>query len=72
VDLLGHKSEVFEKFHLFQKHVEHLLNCKIITMQTDWGDEYQKLYSFFSRVGISHLVSSPHTHQQNGATEPKH
>jgi hypothetical protein len=26
-------------------------------MQTYWGGEYQKLNSFFQRVGISHLVS---------------
>jgi hypothetical protein len=41
-------------------------------MQTDWGGEYQKLNSFFQRVGISHLVSCPHAHQQNGPSERKH
>lgn len=41
-------------------------------MQTDWGAEYQKLSSFFSRIGISHLVFCPHTHQQNGAAMRKH
>jgi hypothetical protein len=41
-------------------------------MQTDWGGEYQKLHSFFDRIGISHLVSCPHAHQQNGAAERKH
>jgi hypothetical protein len=41
-------------------------------MQTDWGGEYQKLNSFFSRIGITHLVSCPHMHQQNGAVECKH
>jgi hypothetical protein len=70
--LLRHKFEVLEKFHLFQQHVEHLLNRKIVAIQTDWGGEYQKLNSFFSRIGISHLVSCPHTHQQNGAAERKH
>jgi hypothetical protein len=70
--LLKHKSEVFEKFHLFQQHVERLLNRKIVSMQTDWGGEYQKLNSFFSRIGITHLVSCPHMHQQNGAVERKH
>jgi hypothetical protein len=33
--LLRHKSEVFEKFHLFQQYVEHLLNRKIVAVQTD-------------------------------------
>jgi hypothetical protein len=72
--LLKHKSEVFDKFRSFQAHVEHLFNCKILAMQTYWGQggEYQKLSSFFDRFGITHLVSCPHTHQQNGTTERKH
>jgi hypothetical protein len=41
-------------------------------MQTDWGGEYQKLNSFFQRIGILHHVSCPHAHQQNGAAERKH
>lgn len=41
-------------------------------MQTDWGGEYEKLNSFFQKVGITHLVSYPHAHQQNSATERKH
>jgi hypothetical protein len=61
--LLKHKSKVFSKFHIFQQHVECLLNRMIIAMQTDWGGEYKKLNSFFTRIGIAHLVSCPHTHQ---------
>jgi hypothetical protein len=34
--LLKHKSEVFEKFHLFQQHVERMLSRKILSIQTDW------------------------------------
>ena len=45
--LLRHKSEVFQRFHDFQALVERLFNCKILTMQTDWGGGYQKLNSFF-------------------------
>jgi hypothetical protein len=33
---------------------------------------YQKLSSFFVRVGITHLVSYPHTHEQNVSAERKH
>ena len=36
------------------------------------GGEYEKLNSFFQRIGISHRVSCPHAHQQNGAAERKH
>jgi hypothetical protein len=70
--LLKKKSDVFQKFRDFQHHVERLFDRKIIAMQTDWGGEYQKLNSFFQRVGISHLVSCPHAHQQNGPAERKH
>lgn len=70
--LLKSKSEVFQKFHEFQNLVERLFDRKIITMQTDWGGEYEKLHSFCTKVGISHHVSCPHTHQQNGSAERKH
>jgi histone deacetylase 1/2 len=70
--LLKKKSDVFQRFHDFQNHVERLFDKKIITMQTDWGGEYQKLNSFFQHVGITHHVSCPHAHQQNGSAERKH
>jgi hypothetical protein len=69
--LLHYKSEVFEKFHEFQQLVERKFDKKIVAIQTDWGGEYEKLNSFFRKVGISHLVSCPHAHQQNGATKRK-
>jgi hypothetical protein len=70
--LLKHKYEVFQKFQDFQVHVEQLFNRKVLAMQIDWGGEYQKLRAFFDRVAIAHLVSCPHTLQQNGAAERKH
>nr|ABA95721.1 retrotransposon protein, putative, Ty1-copia subclass [Oryza sativa Japonica Group] len=51
---------------------ERLLDRKIKSVQTDWGGEYQRLNSFFQRIGISHHVSCPHAHQQNGSAERKH
>jgi hypothetical protein len=69
---LKHKSEVFECFHNFQNLVESLFDRKILAMQTDWGGEYHKLNSFFQRIGISHHISCPHDHQQNGSAEQKH
>jgi hypothetical protein len=36
------------------------------------GGEYRNLNTFFTKLGISHHVSCPHTHQQNGAVERKH
>lgn len=70
--LLRHKSEVFKYFHEFQALVERMFDCKIIAMQTDWGGEYEKLNSFFRKLGITHHVSCPYAHQQNGSAERKH
>jgi histone deacetylase 1/2 len=70
--LLRYKSQVFEKFHEFQQLVERRFDRKIVSIQTDWGGEYEKLNSFFRKVGISHLVSCPHAHQQNGVVECKY
>jgi len=72
VYLLRKKSDIFQGFHEFQKLVERQFDKKILAIQTDWGGEYQKLNLFFQRVGISHHVSCPHAHQQNGAAERKH
>jgi histone deacetylase 1/2 len=72
LSLLKRKNDVFDVFMQFQRHVERLLNKKIIHVQTDWGGEYIKLNQFFSNIGISHRVSCPHTHQQNGTIESKH
>lgn len=72
VYLIKYKSEVFQKFHEFQSLVERLFDRKILAVQTDWGGEYQRLNTFFNKIGISHLVSCPHAHQQNGSAERKH
>jgi hypothetical protein len=70
--LLHHKSEINKYFLEFHKLVERMLDRKIIVVQSDWGEEYEKLNSFFQSVGITHHVSCPHTHQQNGAAKSKH
>jgi hypothetical protein len=70
--LLKKKSNVFQVFRNFQNHVERQFNKKIQTMQTYWGCEYEKLNSFFKKIGIAHNVSCPHAHQQNGSAERKH
>ena len=70
--LLRNRFEVFQVFLNSQQYVECLFNRRIITMQTDWGGEYQKLNSFFQKIGIVHHVSCPHAHQQNGSAERKH
>jgi hypothetical protein len=49
-----------------------LFDKKNPAVQTDWGGEYQKLNTFFHQVGISHHVSCPYAHQQNGSAKQKH
>jgi hypothetical protein len=61
----------FQKFHEFQALGERRFDQKIIAMQTDWSGEYEKLNSFFHKIGISCLVSCPHAHQQNEGAERK-
>jgi histone deacetylase 1/2 len=70
--LLKRKSDALAAFVNFQKLVERKLDRKILTVQSDWGGEYEKLNSFFQTQGISHHVSCPHAHQQNGSAERKH
>lgn len=69
---LKNKSDVEPIFLQFQTHVERLLGKKILAVQSDWGGEYRRLHKHFSREGIVHKISSPHTHQQNGLVERKH
>jgi hypothetical protein len=49
-----------------------MFNRKTISVQSNWGGEYEHLNSLFHKVGIAHQVSCPHTHQQNGVAERKH
>jgi histone deacetylase 1/2 len=61
--LLKKRSDVYQVFQNFQQLVEHKFAKKIVTMQTDWDGEYEKLHGFFQKVGITHHVSCPHAHQ---------
>jgi histone deacetylase 1/2 len=67
--LLKKCSDVYQAFLNFQQYVKRKFNRKIVTMQTNWGSEYQKLNGFIQQVGITHHVSCPHAHQQNGSAE---
>jgi hypothetical protein len=69
--LLKLKSEVIQKFYESQALVEHFFDRKILSVQSDWGGEYERLNSF-TKIGISHQVSCPHAHQQNGSAERKY
>jgi hypothetical protein len=68
--LLKFKFEVIQKFQEFQSLVKWMFNRKIIVVH--WGWEYEKLNSFFTKIGTMHQVSCPHAHQQNGSAKRKH
>jgi hypothetical protein len=70
--LLRHKFEVSKYFLEFQQLVEHMLGRKIISFQSNWGGEYEKFDPLLLQVGISHHVSCPYMHQQNGDAERKY
>jgi len=56
----------------FQKHVEKLFDCKIKAIQSNWGCVFRSLNSILAKQGISHRISCPHTHQQQGSVERTH
>jgi histone deacetylase 1/2 len=70
--LLKKRSDVYQVFLNFQQYVERKFARKIVTLQTNWGGEYEKLHAFFQKCGISHHVFCRHAHQQNGSAERKH
>jgi hypothetical protein len=59
-------------FFLFKKNVKEYFNCKIKLVQSNWGGEYCSLSKLLQNMGITHRLSCPHTHQQNGTVERKH
>jgi histone deacetylase 1/2 len=66
------KSNVYSVFHQFQTLVERQFSLKKKYVQTDWGDEYRKLSTFFQTIGIHHRLICPHTHEQNGTEERRY
>ena len=66
------KSDVFSTFHFFQVRVQCQFSWKIKYVQTDWGDEYHKLNSFFQTISIHHHLICPHLHEQNDTVKRHH
>jgi hypothetical protein len=44
----------------------------VVFSQIGGEGEYRNLNSFFHKLGITHRIACPHTHQQNGSAERKH
>ena len=68
------KSDVFSIFKIFQQQVETQYDQKIKVFQSDGGGEFvnKQMAQHFSECGIKHIMSCPHTPEQNGIAERRH
>lgn len=66
------KSAVLSIFIAFQRFVENLCSSKIVSIQIDGGGEFCFLHPHLLFAGITHRLSCPHSHAQNGTIEHKH
>lgn len=69
---LKQKSEALSVFLQFKKLVENELECKIKTLQANWGGEYRSFSKFLSQEGVEFRHPCPYTSAQNGRIERKH
>ena len=71
VYFIKHKTEVFEKFKLFEAMVTKECGESIIKLRTDNGGEYvsKDFQAYLASKGIEHQLTVPHSPQQNGVAE---
>lgn len=59
-------------FLAFIKFVQNTFSKNIIDVQTDWGGEFRPFSSILLNFGISHRITCPYSHAQNGSVERRH
>ena len=71
VYFIKHKTEVFEKFKLFEAMVTKECGEPIMKLRTDNGGEYvsKDFQAYLASKGIEHQLTVPHSPQQNGVAE---
>ena len=71
VYFIKHKSEVFEKFKLFEAMVTKECGEPIMKLRTDNGGEYTStgFQAYLASKMIEHQLTVPHSPQQNGVAE---
>ncbi|KAF8784634.1 Retrovirus-related Pol polyprotein like [Argiope bruennichi] len=71
VYFLKHKSKVFEKFRIFQSHVEKQTGRSIKVLQSDNGTKYinNEMMKYLESKGIQHQTSIPFTPEQMEVAE---
>nr|GEV43562.1 retrovirus-related Pol polyprotein from transposon TNT 1-94 [Tanacetum cinerariifolium] len=68
------KDKTKDHFEIFSKKIQNQLGCKIVSIRTDHGREFDnevQLEEFCKANGITHNFSAPRTPQSNGMVERK-
>ena len=65
------KSEVFEKFKIFEKMIENKFGRKMKTLRSDNGREFfnKEMNNYLEKCGIQRETSAPYNPEQNGKAE---
>ena len=68
MSLLVNKSQVLQAFKHYKAMIENQTGLKIKSLQTDNGREYlsTSFTQFLQENGITHRLSCPYSHKQNG------
>lgn len=66
------KSNVSLIVLAFVQCVKKFFSTNIISIQTDWGGKFCPLKTIFQKLGITHRVTCPYSHQQNNTVEHLH
>jgi len=70
--LISHKSQATSVFLQFKALAENQTGFSLKTLQTYNVKEFVLLTKLLNTYGITHSLTCPHTHQQNGSVERKH
>ena len=73
VHIVTYKHEVQEVFKRFSSRASTNFGVKIKHIRSDNGTEFKNsgLDDYLDELGITHELSAPYTHQQNGVVERK-
>lgn len=71
VYFLRHKSDVFEKFKIFEKKIANKLGRTMKVLRSDNGRKFcnRQMDEYLESRGIAKETTAPYTPQQNGKTE---
>lgn len=66
------KSNIVSVFLTFLKYVHNTFFTRVHAIQTDWGGEFRPLSKILQNFDISHRITCPSSHAQNGSIEWHH